>query len=93
LGQACHILARVPAGGDIDLAAEELLVAGVEGLGEGLGLGSGVVHQVLTFDCITGGGQDVGQGVASGQAAAIADGQGASGVSRDEFHLELLPLA
>jgi hypothetical protein len=78
---------------DADAAPEELLVARVQRVAEGVSLGAGVVDVILALDVVAGGGERLREGIADGRAASVADVQGARRVGGDEFDLRLLARA
>ena len=90
LGQLLHVAALVAVLGKFDDFALELPQAKIEGFAQGEDLVAHVVDVVFPHHLMAGGGEQVGQGVPQGGAAAVADVQGAGGVGADELHLDFL---
>ena len=88
-----HVLAGIAVGGDLDVGAEELQVAGDERAAEDVGLRAGIVHEVLALDVEARGFEHGCEHAADRGAAAVAGGERAGGVGADELDLDALAAA
>ena len=89
-GEFDHVVARIAAVRDGNVAAELLLVARVQRLGEDVGLRTRVVHIIFALDLVPGRRQRRRERVADGRPAPVADVQRAGRVGRDELDLRSL---
>ena len=93
LREVDHVLAGIAVGGDLDVLAEELQVAGEQRAAEDLGLRAGVVHEVLALDVVARRLEHRREHAADRGAAAVAGGQRSGRVGADELDLHALPVA